>query len=164
MQDPFEDNDNVKDVFVNTSKSICPFCGSEVEGNSSFCPNCGGKLESIKPKEEEKAEVISEPKAPKKPRYDENHRLIREEGDEAPADYVPSHQYKYGDGKGHSISLLSIYDLVFAFFVPIVPLIVGLFGLSTENKKDRKLFAIAIVVNIIFTIIEAVYIWWQITH
>lgn len=161
MEDPFVKEENVENVFDDKPQVKCPTCGAWVDADASYCPICGAKLETVKVEKKEEAEA---PKAPKKPRYDENHRLIVEDGEEAPKDFVPSHKYKYGDGKGHSVSMLSLYILAAAFFIPVAPLIFALFGLSSENEKDRKLFKIAIVVNIIVTVIEAVSIWWQITH
>ena len=159
MADRIDDKpiDEVEDVFSQETKIICPQCGAKVSSGESYCPQCGAKLETVK------EEILEKPKS-KKPRYDANHRLIREEGDEAPKEYVPSEEYKYGDGKGHSLSTISLYTLGFAFFIPIIPFIIGLIGLSTKNEKDKKFFKIAIIVNLIVTIATFAYVFWQLTH
>ena len=167
-RDPFEDE--VEDVFskerYEEKTIICPQCGGKVKPNSQYCPFCGSKLETVKEEEEEPVEEkneIAEAPKPKKPRYDANHRLIREEGDEAPKEFVSSKDYKYGDGKGHSLSTLSLYNLGFAFVCPVIPFLIGLIGLATKNTKDRKMFKISIVVNLLVTIVEFVLIYLKAT-
>ena len=164
-RDPFEDE--VEDVFskerYEEKTIICPQCGGKVKPGSQYCTYCGSKLETVdedQPKVEEKIEEVPKPK---KPRYDANHRLIREDGDEAPKEFVSSKDYKYGDGKGHSLSTLSLYNLGFAFVCPIIPFIIGMIGLSTKNTKDKKMFKISIVVNILITIVEIILIYFKAT-
>ena len=165
-KDPFEDE--VEDVFskerYEEKTIICPQCGGKVKPGSQYCTYCGSKLETVdeeQPKIEEKIEEA--PAKPKKPRYDANHRLIREDGDETPKEFVSSKDYKYGDGKGHSLSTLSLYNLGFAFVCPIIPFIIGMIGLSTKNTKDKKMFKISIVVNILITIVEIILIYFKAT-
>ena len=161
MQD-FDRDENIQDVFNDKPQVKCPTCGAMVAADAPYCPVCGAKLEPIKV---ESPATTPAPKKSKKPRYDANHRLIREDGDEAPSEnYVPSHEYKYGDGKGHSLSVLSYYNLIAACFIPVFPFIFGLFGLATKNEKDKKLFKISIIVNILVSIAEIVYLYWHITH
>lgn len=154
--------EDIENVFDDIPQVKCPTCGAMVNADAAYCPVCGAKLEPIKV---EKKEEAPKPKAKKKPRYDANHRLIREDGDEAPKeDFVASEEYKYGDGKGHSVSVLSYYNLIAACFIPVFPFIFGLLGLATKNDKDRKLFKISILVNLIVSMAEIIYIIWQVSH
>ena len=164
-KDPFEDE--VEDVFskerYEEKTIICPQCGGKVKPGSQYCTYCGSKLETVDEDQPKVEEKIEEAPKPKKPRYDANHRLIREDGDETPKDFVSSKDYKYGDGKGHSLSTLSLYNLGFAFVCPIIPFIIGMIGLSTKNTKDKKMFKISIVVNILITLVEIILIYFKAT-
>lgn len=169
QKDPFDD-EITKDVFKDAEREVkCPQCGGIVAANAKYCKYCGSKLETVDdPKDDEEVENVFEeekkPAAPKKPRYDEHHRLIREDGDEAPKEnFVSSKDYKYGDGKGHSVSTLSMYTLGAAFFIPVIPFIFAILGLATKNDKDKKLFKAATVVNLIVTIVEIVLLYLKIT-
>ena len=175
--DPFDDEKTVDDVFdtkhTEENVIICPQCGARVKPNAQYCTYCGSKLETVKedeeqPKVDEEVENVFEdeepkPAAPKKPRYDEHHRLIREDGEAPKENFVSSENYKYGDGKGHSVSTISLYWLGASFFLPIIPFIVSLMFLGTKNEKDKKIFKASMVINVIITIIEVVVIYLKAT-
>ena len=146
-------DDEVEDVFEKEKfVKKCKTCGAEIETDAQYCPMCGSKIgESV----DNAVEEIEAPKGPIKPRP-------LKKGEKVEKSATPTQEYKYGDG--YSVSSLSLCALYGCWAFPVISFIMSLIGLSTKNPKDKKLFKIALVLDVIFFVIHVILIVYGILN